>query len=633
MFCANKFPFLLNLPTFLGHRRLSDGGFEAEPWSIRKDPDDRHVSRRSPLHSSRRDPTARNARHRNRLSCKSESPKFQQRPRGRPPGGASSPTDIELPPAGSSSGRTHDGSTPRAPPATSWSDFVSRSKPSPHRRGPAAWGAESLESPAEEVDLGLPRILVEGGFLWKLPYHKAGTPKRRWFQIKPAEGLLTTASGRLVVRPTVAGGGGAAAWDGGGALSERGDDGGSGKDPVTSMPMMRLRAAWPLAFIWVDPDKDLKRSSPREMCIEEIVDLARGHKTPAFWQQAAHRGIHTLPDPKLCFSLVGHDRTLDLAAETLSESKEWVRALARVTLMIKRGGIPTANGDPPVCQLEPVACSDPGEVLATETREDDTDTFCSEGVYPRRPDGASAPLHKDPAQQDLSARSEAGGISKNAPLLGEGGAWSVDTIRAWRRRLFPAVTRGDVPAVLTLFDQGCPVDLVQTGTGDTPMLLACRLGDLEMTRECLRRGSRNDPHPEFGQTALHAAVACGQEACARLLLETAAPSRSDAVISNHKDPNKETPLHVACRGGYSGIVDALLHHGADMRALDKRGNTPLHGAAGGGHADALASLLDAGGDGVLEERNARGQRALHAAAAAGHIACVELLLGIAAEPE
>lgn len=412
-------------------------------------------------------------------------------------------------------------------------------------------------------------------------------------------------------------------WDGGSADSERGDDGGSLKDPATSMPMMRLRATWPLAFIWVDPDKDLKRSAPREMHIEEIVDLARGHKTPAFWQQAAHRGIHTLPDPKLCFSLVGHDRTLDLAAETLSEAKEWVRALARVALMVKRGRIATIVGIPSLSssqpQIEPTAYSDLENARTPETTEENAETLCPERVRRQDSGGAANPL-SEPSP-------------KNTPILGEGGGWSVDTIHAWRRRLFPAVTRGDVPAVLALFDQGCPVDLVQTGTGDTPMLLACRLGDIEMTRECLRRGSRNDPHPEFGQTALHAAVASGQEACARLLLETAAPSCSDAVISNHKDPNKETPLHVACRDGYSGIVDALLHHGADMRAVDKRGNTPLHGAAEGGHADALASLLDAGGDGVLEERNARGERALHAAAASGHIACVELLLGTAAEPE
>lgn len=516
---------------------------------------------------------------------------------------------------------------------------------SPRSVGQAAWGARSLENVDGGFDLSLPRVLVEGGFLWKLPYHNAGTPKRRWFQIKPANGLPTTASGRLVVRSMGGGDGGGSGgtgidgWDEGGACRERNSDGEIGKDAEVSMQMMPLRAAWPLVFIWVDPDRDLKRSPPREMGIEEIVDLARGHKTPAFWQQAAHRGIHTLPDPKLCFSLVGHDRTLDLAAETLSEAKEWVRALVRVAVMMKRGDLAVAGGTgmpPDRSRLEPAgmtAYSDPEEIGADEREESGAKIIPHEGLQRRRTDGAAAPFHTEFSQQEVSARSEGEFIPANTTPLVEAGTWSIDTIRAWRRRLFPAVTRGDIATVVALFDQGCPVDLIQTGTGDTPMLLACRLGDIEMARECLRRGSRNDPHPDFGQTALQAAVASGQEACARLLLETAAPSHSDAVVSNHKDPNKETPLHVACRRGYCGIVEALLHHGADMRAVDRNGNTPLHGAGGGGHADALAALLDVGGDAILEERNARGERALHAAAASGHIACVELLLGTAAEPE
>ncbi|CAM9596696.1 unnamed protein product, partial [Ectocarpus fasciculatus] len=456
--------------------------------------------------------------------------------------------------------------------------------------------------------------------------------------MKPAEGLLTTASGRLVVRPTAAGGNGSGVC---GRETGRGNEssraGGGDKGAAPSMPMMRLRAAWPLTFIWVDPERDLKRSPPREIVVEEIVDLARGHKTPAFWQQASHRGIHTLPDPKLCFSLVGHDRSLDLAAESLPEASEWVCALARVALMVKRGELVEAAGNavaplPRRFLREPAASlagPDLEERISTE-RLNDADSLL-EGQ--RRSDRAETTLNREASRQELSLRSDAGLSPEKPKVLGEGGAWSVDTIHAWRRRLFPAVRRGDIAAVLAIFDQGCPVDIAQTGTGDTPMLLACRLGDVGMVRECLRRGSRNDPHPAFGQTALQAAVASGQEACARLILETAAPSRSDAVVSNHKDPNKETPLHVACRRGYDGIVEALLHHGADLRAVDRKGNTPLHGAAGSGHAGALGSLLDAGGDVVLEERNAKGDRALHTAAAPGHIACVELLLGTAAEPD
>ncbi|CAN0358891.1 unnamed protein product [Ectocarpus sp. 12 AP-2014] len=310
--------------------------------------------------------------------------------------------------------------------------------------------------------------------------------------------------------------------------------------------------------------------------------------------------------------------------------------------MAKRGGLVEAAGDAVAPLLphrfwpEPAASPagpDLEESMSGERRNDVDHEVDSHVGVQRQSDRAATALNTDVSRHEVSLRSDADLSSEIPKVFGEGGAWSVDTIHAWRRRLFPAVRRGDIAAVLAIFDQGCPVDIAQTGTGDTPMLLACRLGDVGMVRECLRRGSRNDPHPAFGQTALQAAVASGQEACARLILETAAPSRSDAVVSNHKDPNKETPLHVACRRGYDGIVEALLHHGADLRAVDKKGNTSLHGAAGSGHAGALGSLLDAGGDVVLEERNARGDRALHTAAAPGHIACVELLLGTAAEPD
>ncbi|CAM9949166.1 unnamed protein product, partial [Hapterophycus canaliculatus] len=463
--------------------------------------------------------------------------------------------------------------------------------------------------------------------------------------IKPAQGLLTTASGRLVVRPTSAGGIGAGAAVVGGknivtAVRRRTEDEVDRKESARSLPMMRLHAAWPLAFIWLDPERDLKRSPPREMRMEEVIDLARGHKTPAFWQQAAHRGIHTLPDPKLCFSLIGHDRTLDLAAESLPEARQWVLALARVALMADRRGSAAASGyaavRSPRSQLEVAMTAlhpDSGGI-SLSPRSEDTDGYdagISQAHLQRRRSEEAGESFRE--EHDFCTRSEEKPVDEKAGVLEKGGAWSVDTVRAWRKRLFPAVTRGDVAGVLALYDQGCPVDLVQAGTGDTPMLLACRLGDVEMVAECLRRGSRNDPHPDFGQTALQAAVAAGREACARLLLETAAPSRSDVVVSNHKDPNKDTPLHVACRRGYRGIVEILLHHGSDLRTVDRKGNTPLHGAAGCGHAAVLAALLDAGGDAVLEEENARGERAMHTAAASGHIACVELLLGTAAEPE
>ncbi|CAM9722824.1 unnamed protein product, partial [Laminaria digitata] len=460
--------------------------------------------------------------------------------------------------------------------------------------------------------------------------------------IKSAEGLLVTASGCLVVPPTAAAGGRSSSVGEAGAglyrdrscgkFSDDDDDDREGdRKNAFSTSMVSVRATWPLTLVWVDPERNLNRYPPREMEIGEVVDIARGHKTPAFWQQAAHRGIHTLPAPELCFSLMGHQRTLDLAAESMLEAKVWVRALADVALRLKRGGNTAGGafyGDPPPRRPW-------GEVVGREN------TTSARGLREKKEQQAGR--HKEnPADDEASSTSGNPSTrvsSSNFRLEkrvtgGQGGeTWSVETVRSWRRRLFPAVSRGDAGTVSAIFDQGCPVDLAQVGTGDSPLLLACRLGNIGVAGECLRRGSRNDPHPDFGQTALQAAVASGQEGCARLLLETASPSRSDAVVSNHKDPNEETPLHIACSRGYGGIVEALLHHGADLRLVDRDGGTPMHGAARAGQAGALASLLDAGGDAVLEEKNRRGDRALHLAAAAGHIACVELLLGTAAEPD
>lgn len=232
------------------------------------------------------------------------------------------------------------------------------------------------------------------------------------------------------------------------------------------------------------------------MGIEEIIDVARGHKTPAFWQQAAHRGVHTLPAPELCFSLIGHERTLDLAAESAAEARDWVASLAGVVLRIQQGqifgrvalsnrSVLSRNGSP----------SRGEEELSPRRRSISTREDVKLGHEDER------------VTRETGELAEEGGLAKDRP-------WTPETLRAWRRRLFPAVVKGDIGAVVALFEQGCPVDLVEAGTGDTALLLACRLGDIGIAGECLRRGSKNDPHPDFGQTALQvcgrATIECGK---------------------------------------------------------------------------------------------------------------------------
>ena len=72
--------------------------------------------------------------------------------------------------------------------------------------------------------------------------------------------------------------------------------------------------------------------------------------------------------------------------------------------------------------------------------------------------------------------------------------------------MFPALSRGDSALVVTLFNHGFPVDLFHIETRETPLVVACHLGNVRLARECLKRGALNDPYPGFGQSALQAAV-------------------------------------------------------------------------------------------------------------------------------
>jgi ankyrin repeat protein len=431
---------------------------------------------------------------------------------------------------------------------------------------------QTANSSEVAVAASLPRLLYEGGFLWKVPYHQSGTPKRRWFQLKPADGLVLNRKGRLVL-PGSEGSGSRAA-----AAAEK-----------------TVRLAYPLTLIWLDPDRSVKRCPPREMPLADVRSVSAGHKTAAFWQHVALGavGAPALPAPALCFSLVGADRTLDLAAAAPEDAAAWREALVAVLLRMRNGTI----------------AAPPAPAAAT----------ANSGF------GSGA----------MTARAGNSSSSNSAEQAAAGG-WDNRTQQAWRQQLFMAVRSGDTPAAVAALDSGCPVDLMEAGTGDTALLAACRGGHLDIVRAALARGARNDPHPSFGQTALQAAVDAGHTDCAALILATAAPSAADAVIANHEDPNKESPLHVAARRGDARMAELLLHHGADPHLVDGQGGTPLHTAARAGKRAVIAALLDAAagdGEALMETGDARGARALHVAARHGKLEAARLLLETAAEAD
>ncbi|KAM1037488.1 hypothetical protein EV1_032028 [Malus domestica] len=68
-----------------------------------------------------------------------------------------------------------------------------------------------------------------------------------------------------------------------------------------------------------------------------------------------------------------------------------------------------------------------------------------------------------------------------------------------------------------------------------------------------------------------------------------------------KDEDGAIPLHDACAGGYTEVVQLLINSANDaervkkmLETVDAEGNTPLHHAARGEHADIIRLLLASG---------------------------------------
>ena len=199
------------------------------------------------------------------------------------------------------------------------------------------------------------------------------------------------------------------------------------------------------------------------------------------------------------------------------------------------------------------------------------------------------------------------------------------------KQMFAATIAGNVQLLRSVLETGISVNLMEQTRSDTPLMIACRAGNDIIVRLCLEFGAKNDPHPDFGHTALHAAVLSAQPGPVAILLQAAAESDADHLIANLADPSGQTPLHIAAEKGAMSIAELLLSHGAKIDEMDGNGRTAVHLSAGGGHKKCLAMLLDHSGDDLLEAPDNYRYTALHCAAENGHLACTRLLLETAAD--
>jgi ankyrin repeat protein len=102
--------------------------------------------------------------------------------------------------------------------------------------------------------------------------------------------------------------------------------------------------------------------------------------------------------------------------------------------------------------------------------------------------------------------------------------------------------------------------------GNQPLHFACLKGHLETVKLMVSHGANVRAVNSQGQTPLNIAASKWKEN----------PEFCETV-----DKDGNGPLHLACKQGHIETVIMVLLHGANVNAVNKRGQTPLYIAAGG----------------------------------------------------
>ncbi|XP_056142602.1 B-cell lymphoma 3 protein homolog [Lampris incognitus] len=132
-----------------------------------------------------------------------------------------------------------------------------------------------------------------------------------------------------------------------------------------------------------------------------------------------------------------------------------------------------------------------------------------------------------------------------------------------------------------------------------------------------------------GDTALHIAVAQGDEAVVCMLINLLLLARRDLNVYNNL---RQTPLHLAVITHQAYMVEALLKAGADPSFLDRNGQTALHLCCEYGQQDCLAVVLSyLPSPTCLDFRNFEGLSSLHLAVQGGWKDLAKMLLNAGAD--
>jgi len=217
---------------------------------------------------------------------------------------------------------------------------------------------------------------------------------------------------------------------------------------------------------------------------------------------------------------------------------------------------------------------------------------------------------------------------------------TVKVVEGNRALLQVAASYGSTDVVRLLLEAGAEANS-SDDMGNTALQAAIAHGQLACARELI-------PHTDLrifsadGMNVLHASIMCNQPDTFKLLLPHFADDIDVRTIKGRPpaDPGRPynvTPLQIACQGGYHAMMKALLAAGASRTARDNTSVSCLHIAAQNGHLACVTMLIGRPENqkmspAQIDSRETLGRTPLFMAAKNGHRYCCAALLAAGADP-
>ncbi|KAM3066652.1 hypothetical protein ACMFMG_002364 [Clarireedia jacksonii] len=154
--------------------------------------------------------------------------------------------------------------------------------------------------------------------------------------------------------------------------------------------------------------------------------------------------------------------------------------------------------------------------------------------------------------------------------------------------LIAAVQTHHLKTASLLLDAGASPSLALKSTGETPLHIACRIGDLPIVKLLVQNSASLTSRDAHLNTPLLVATRWRHAPIVEYLLEQGADLEA-------RDSKGSTALLLACRHGCGEAVKVLVNSGADVRVSDVRGRGPLHRVVEG------VDWIEGIGTGVKEE--------------------------------